>query len=86
MSRIFVLPRYVRSVERRHACLDEGGYKMKKNNTIEFKILEDRELIAMFDRVARKNGSTAEVVLSEFIRDYIVSGGHPENVGDRARI
>lgn len=58
---------------------------MEENNTIEFKILEDREMTAMFDRVARKNGSSAEAVLGEFIRDYIVSGGHPEKVGDRAR-
>lgn len=58
---------------------------MEENNTIEFKILEDQELIALFDRVARRNGSSAEAVLDEFIRDYIVSGGRPESVGDRAR-
>ena len=57
---------------------------MNDSKTLTFTILEDRELIAMFDSVARKNGSSAEAVLGEFIRDYIVSGGHPENVGDRA--
>ena len=58
---------------------------MNENKTKTFAILEDQELIRMFDRVARENGSSAEVVLSEFIRDYIVSGGHPEKVGDRVR-
>ena len=58
---------------------------MTSDKTVSFAILEDPELIAMLDRAARKNGSSAEAVLSEFIRDYIVSGGHPETVGDRAR-
>ena len=58
---------------------------MNDSITITFAILEDQELIAMFDRVARRNGSSAEAVLGEFIRDYIVSGGHPEKVGDRVR-
>jgi hypothetical protein len=58
---------------------------MNENKAMTFAILEDQELIAMFDRVARKNGSSAEAVLGEFIRDYIVSGGHPADVGDRAR-
>ena len=45
-------------------------------------LLEDQDLIAMFERVARKNGYTAETVLSTFIKDYIVSGGHPYSVWD----
>lgn len=58
---------------------------MNENKTMTFAILEDQELINMFDCVARKNSSSAEAVLGEFIRDYIVSGGHPEKVGDRVR-
>ncbi len=58
---------------------------MNDSKTLTFALLEDRELIAMFDCVARKNGSSAEAVLGDFIRDYIVSGGHPEDVVDRAR-
>lgn len=58
---------------------------MNESNSKLAAILEDRELIAMFERVAQKNGYPADVVLSTFIKDYIVSGGHPENVGDRAR-
>ena len=41
-------------------------------------ILADQELMSMFERVARENGRSAETVLSDFIKDYIVSGGHPE--------
>lgn len=43
-------------------------------------ILENYELLSMFDRVAKQNGHSAETVLSNFIKDYIVSGGHPEQV------
>ena len=55
---------------------------MKDNNTNLSAILEDQELMKMFERVANKNGSSAEAVLSNFIKDYIVSGGHPEDVGN----
>lgn len=58
---------------------------MKENKSNLAALLEDTELIAMFERVAQKNGYSADEVLSTFIKDYIVSGGHPENVGDRAR-
>lgn len=43
----------------------------------------DEELIEKFERVARENGRSAEAVLSDFVKDYIVSGGHPELVGDK---
>ncbi len=55
---------------------------MSENNSNLTAILEDRELMALFERAARKNGRSAEEVLGTFIRDYIVSGGHPEQVGD----
>ena len=42
--------------------------------------LRDQDLMELFDRVARENGTTAQKVLSSFIKDYIVSGGHPELV------
>ena len=45
-------------------------------------ILEDQELMRMFERVANENGLSAGIVLGNFIKDYIVSGGHPEYVGD----
>ena len=56
---------------------------MSENKSNLMAILEDRELIAMFERAAQKNGRSADEVLSSFIKDYIVSGGHPEQVGDR---
>ena len=46
-------------------------------------IMLDEELILKFEHVARENGRSAETVLSDFIKDYIVSGGHPELVGDK---
>ena len=51
----------------------ENGYEMIVNN---------RELMAMFERVAGANGRTGEEVLATFIKDYIVSGGRPELVDD----
>ena len=43
-------------------------------------IFEDDELMEMFRRVTGKNGTTPEAVLADFITDYIVSNGHPEQV------
>ena len=40
-------------------------------------VFENHELLTMFERVAKKNGYSAETVLSTFIKDYIVSNGHP---------
>ncbi|MCR5575784.1 MAG: hypothetical protein K6F56_02120 [Oscillospiraceae bacterium] len=50
---------------------------------MDYKELFDEELMDLFRKVAKKNGTTAELVLSNFIKDYIVSGGHPEHVGDK---
>ena len=33
-----------------------------------------------FKRVCEKNGVSAKMVLETFMKDYIVSGGHPEQV------
>ena len=44
------------------------------------KTFNDEELLGLFRKVAEENGSTAEEVLSSFIKDYIVSDGHPETV------
>lgn len=45
-------------------------------------ILGDYELISKFERVSHENGLSAETVLRNFIKDYIVSGGHPETVNN----
>ena len=55
---------------------------MKDRSPSFAEILNDQELMEMFERVANKNGFSAESVLSNFIKDYIVSDGHPEYVGD----
>ena len=38
------------------------------------------EHAARFGTVCASNGTSPEEVLSAFIKDYIVSGGHPETV------
>ncbi len=53
---------------------------MSENKSILTGLLEDNELISMFERVAQKKGHSANEVLSSFIKDYIVSGGHPAQV------
>ena len=40
----------------------------------------DREIYLRFKAVAAQNGRSADDVLSTFMKDYIVSGGHPERV------
>ncbi len=40
----------------------------------------DRELWLQFIGAAAKNGESADEILSGFMKDYIVSGGHPEQV------
>lgn len=57
---------------------------MSENKSILTGLLEDNELVSMFERVAQKNGHSAIEVLSTFIKDYIVSGGHPEQVRNSA--
>ena len=42
-----------------------------------------RELFEDFKRTAEENGFTAKEVLSDFLKDYIVSNGHPELVVNR---
>ena len=44
------------------------------------RIEKDTVLLEDFERIAQKNKTTAEVVIADFIKDYIVSNGHPEKV------
>lgn len=41
---------------------------------------DDELILEKFRKIARRNGTTAEAVFSGFVKDYIVSSGHPENV------
>ena len=50
----------------------------EKTNTL----LKD-ELYACFAEVAAENNADPEVILRSFMKDYIVSGGHPETVVNR---
>ncbi len=40
----------------------------------------DEELAVLFGKVAAENGYSAGEVLAGFMKDYVVSGGHPEQV------
>ena len=43
----------------------------------------NNELYARFAEVAAENDADPRAVLMSFIKDYIVSGGHPETVVNR---
>ena len=43
----------------------------------------ENELYIMFRKAAGKNGESADEILSSFMKDYIVSDGHPEQVVNR---
>ena len=53
---------------------------MGDNERKDLGILGDEELKILFDKVTAENGTTAREVLSDFMKDYIVSNGHPEQV------
>ena len=50
------------------------------SNIVDFNYFIDAELANNFEQVCADNGVTAKFVLGAFVRDYIVSGGHPEHV------
>ena len=52
----------------------------KENNTIDTNLFFDEKIVSLFRKVAMENGTTAEEVLDNFMKDYIVSEGHPEQV------
>lgn len=56
---------------------------MGNNRVIDFSFLIDEETAGLFKKIAAENGTTAKEVLSDFIKDYVVSGGHPEQVINR---
>ena len=43
----------------------------------------DKELWLQFTKAAAQNGESPEAILSDFMKDYIVSGGHPEQVANK---
>ena len=55
----------------------------KLDSIIDLNLLFDREIVEQFEKVAFANGTTAKDVLNDFMKDYIVSNGHPEQVVNR---
>ncbi len=47
---------------------------------VDFNLFVDEEIASLFRKAASENGVTAQNVLVDFMKDYIVSGGHPEQV------
>lgn len=52
----------------------------EESKVVDFNLIIDAELAKDFERVCADNGVTAKFILGAFVRDYIVSGGHPEHV------
>ena len=53
---------------------------MQNKSVIDWSAVADEELVVRFDELCRVNGTSPEELLSAFIKDYVVSGGHPETV------
>ena len=63
---------------------NEGDVQLIENRAIiDLSGFADAELIELFKKAATEQGSSMQEVLSDFIKDYIVSGGHPEQVVNR---
>ncbi len=56
---------------------------MNNKKVIDFSLVIDEEIATLFRKVASENGVSAKEVLSDFMKDYIVSNGHPEKVINR---
>lgn len=55
----------------------------KEPKIVDFSCLIEADLLERFKRVAKENYTSASDVLSDFVKDYVVSGGHPEQVVNR---
>lgn len=52
----------------------------EESKIVDFNLFVDEEIARLFRKVAVENGVTAKEVLVDFMKDYVVSGGHPEQV------
>ena len=52
----------------------------EKSNIVDFNLFIDAEIAKLFEKVCTENNISAKEVLEIFMKDYIVSGGHPEQV------
>ena len=52
----------------------------EESKIVDFNLFIDETIADDFKRVCQKNDISAKMVLETFMKDYIVSGGHPEQV------
>ena len=43
-------------------------------------IVLDKDIYDKFEHIAEKNNTNPEIIINDFIKDYVVSDGHPEKV------
>ncbi len=55
----------------------------EKGRLIDLNLLLDRGTVELFEKAATANNTTAKDILTDFMKDYIVSNGHPELVVNR---
>ena len=58
----------------------EGDSMPDCSKIVDFNLFIDEELATLFRKVTSENGVAAKDVLTDFMKDYVVSGGHPEQV------
>ncbi len=52
----------------------------EQSKIVDFNLFIDEETATLFKKVASENGYSSKEVLGGFMKDYIVSGGPPEQV------
>lgn len=63
---------------------EEGDVQLRFDRAvIDFDGFADAELIESFRKATAEQGTSMQEVLSDFIKDYVVSSGHPELVNNR---
>ena len=58
----------------------EGDSMPDSSKFVDFNLFIDEELATLFRKGTSENGVAAKDVLTDFMKDYVVSGGHPEQV------
>ncbi len=58
----------------------EGDSMPDSSKIVDFNLFIDEELATLFRKGTFENGVAAKDVLTDFTKDYVVSGGHPEQV------
>ena len=58
----------------------EGDSMPDSSEIVDFNLFIDGELATLFWKGTSENGVAAKDVLTDFMKDNVVSGGHPEQV------